>query len=103
MSKIKLIFQIGHGIVETQARIGSRLVNVMRKEGLANSEFYECNYKLECAKCTVYNEIGTLGYPSIEEEKLLASKGYYNNVRCACQVIIDEKMDNNVVRIPYNP
>lgn len=99
MSRVKLLFQLGSGICQVEARIGSRLANVIRKEGYANSDFAECKYKLECGKCAISNKDGVLGYPSIEEERLLTSKGFFNNFRCACQVIVNEDMESKVIKL----
>ena len=99
MSKIRLLFQLGSGLCEAEARIGTRLANVIRREGYGNTDFAECMYKLECGKCAISNKEGILGYPSVEEERLLASKGYISNFRCSCQVIVDECMENKVIKL----
>ena len=98
MSKIKLLLQFGSGIFEIQARVGSRLATIIRKEGLGNQDFAECQYKLECAKCAIFNTDGILGNPTYEEEKLLAEKGFINNFRCSCQVVINEEMENKIIK-----
>ena len=92
------MFQIGAGILETEARVGSRLANVIRKEGFGNMDFSECWYKLECGKCAIKNSDGLLGSPSMEEERLLADKGL-NNFRCACQVIVNRDMENKIIEL----
>ncbi|OMJ88127.1 hypothetical protein SteCoe_10032 [Stentor coeruleus] len=97
MSKIRIMFQIGNGFIEAQARCGSRLANTIKKEGLGSSEFSKCNYKLECGKCIVSSSENILGCPSKDEEILLTLKGMTNNYRCSCQVIVTPDMQDKII------
>jgi ferredoxin len=102
MSKVTVLFKIGHGIIEQQARIGSRLANVVRKAGISDSDFSECFHKLECGKCIVSASSGFWGSPHLEEENLLSAKGAPANSRCSCQVVVDETFDNQIISIVNN-
>lgn len=97
MSKIRLLFQIGSGLIQAQARCGSRLANTIRKEGLGNSEFSKCLYKLECGQCIVSSSDNILGCPSKDEEVLLATKGMTDNCRCSCQVVVTPDMQDKII------
>jgi ferredoxin len=99
MSKVRILFSIGQGLIETQARVGSKLANTIRKEGLAKIDFSECLYKLECGKCIVSCSDGVLGQPGPDEELLLSQKGAQLNHRCACQVIVSEDFKDKVIKL----
>lgn len=99
MSKIRLIFNYGCGIVEQEARIGGRLANSIRKSGLTTQNFSKCQYKLECGECMVIDSAGIMGEPSFEEEQLLASKGAPNNSRCSCQVVVLPNFENQIIKV----
>ncbi|OMJ66978.1 hypothetical protein SteCoe_35986 [Stentor coeruleus] len=91
------MFQIGSGLIQAQARCGSRLANTIRKEGLGSSEFSKCLYKLECGQCIVSSPENILGCPSKDEEVLLTSKGMTNNSRCSCQVVVTPEMQDKII------
>lgn len=99
MSKIKLIFKYGCGMIEQEARVGARLANSIRKAGLTTNNFSKCQYKLECGECMVVDSAGIMGDPSIEEEQLLTSIGAPNNSRCSCQVVVLPNFENQIIKV----
>lgn len=100
MSKVTVLIKHGYGIIEQQARVGSRLANAVRKAGITSTDFGECHYSLQCGTCIVNSNSGSLGSPSTPEEELLLSrKGAPINSRCSCQVIVDETFDNQVISL----
>lgn len=97
MSKIKLIFKYGCGMLEQEARVGSRLANSIRKTGITTQNFSKCKYRLECGECMVIDPAGIMGNPGSEEEILLMSKGAPTNSRCSCQVVVLPTFENQII------
>lgn len=53
MSSVPFYLKVGSNLMKITARQNSRLATVIRKTGIAQGEFSECNYKLSCGKCVV--------------------------------------------------
>lgn len=104
MPKIKFI--INDEIKEVDAPNGLSVLEIAHKNGIYDLEG-ACGGSLACATCHVvvdkkdYDEVKKL-YPISEEEEdmLDLAFGLTNTSRLGCQIIMNDKLDGLVVKIP---
>lgn len=99
MNKVPFYVQIGASLIQTHARLNSRLATVLKKEGLTGCNFAECNYQMECGKCVVMIE-GCKKQIGTGEMNFLSDLGFSeDNFRCSCQVRITDDFKDVIVKL----